>query len=57
MSFPVQSTIHAESMSTATMTQGIAGASPRVKARIAGLLCLAITVAAPFGELVVREPL
>jgi hypothetical protein len=36
-------------MSTAEMTKRIAGASPRLKARIAGLLYLLIFIAAPSG--------
>jgi hypothetical protein len=44
-------------MSTAVMTERIAEASPRFNARLAGLLYLAITIAAPFGELFVRGKL
>jgi uncharacterized protein DUF4386 len=41
-------------MSTAVMVEQIAGASPRLRARIAGALWLIIIVAASFAELFVR---
>jgi len=44
-------------MSTTGMKQKSAETSPRLRARIAGLLYLVITVAAPFGELFVRAKL
>jgi hypothetical protein len=39
------------------MTEHIAGASPRLKARVAGVLYLLIFVAAPFAEFFVRGKL
>lgn len=44
-------------MSTTMMTERIAEASPRLKARIAGALYLIIIVTAMFAEMVVRERL
>src|SRR5262245_34461612 len=41
-------------MSTALMMEQIAGASPRLKARIAGALWLIIIIAAAFAEFFVR---